>query len=56
MILPVIVPGCAGTGLTVTAKFCAGPLPQLLFAVTEIFPQFTQERKSIIPENERKNK
>jgi hypothetical protein len=37
-LFPVIGPGCAGRGLTVTAKFCEGLLPQLLFAVTEIFP------------------
>ena len=36
--LPVIAPGCAGMVLTVTANVCAVLLPQLLFAVTEIFP------------------
>jgi hypothetical protein len=37
-LFPLIVPGCDGTAFTVTASVCAGLLPQLLFAVTEIFP------------------
>jgi len=36
---PEIVPGCAGTlADTVTASDCDGPLPQALFAVTDIEP------------------
>ena len=36
---PVIGPGCAGTlADTVTASDCDGPLPQALFAVTDIEP------------------
>ena len=36
--LPVIVPGWAGTVVTVTFKVFAVPEPQVLFAVTETFP------------------
>ena len=36
--LPVIVPGCDGTGVTVTASVRGVEPPQELFAVTEIFP------------------
>lgn len=35
---PVIVPGVAGMGVTVTANVLAGDDPQALFAVTVIFP------------------
>ena len=33
-----MAPGCAGIELTVTAKICGELLPQLLFALTEMFP------------------
>ena len=36
--VPLIVPGVAGAGATVTASICAVELPQLLFATTEIVP------------------
>jgi hypothetical protein len=38
VLLPLMALGCAGRGLTVTAKICAELLPQLLFALTEMFP------------------
>ena len=38
VVLPEIVPGCVGTGETVTDKVLGVLLPQLLFAVTEIVP------------------
>lgn len=37
-VLPVIVPGCAGTVETPTASVCAGEEPQLLSAVIVMFP------------------
>lgn len=36
--LPEILPGVAGTGVTVTANACAVELPHELFAVTVMFP------------------
>lgn len=36
--LPVMVPGCAGTGFTVIVNDCIEEEPQLLLAVTVIFP------------------
>jgi hypothetical protein len=36
--VPEIVPGVAGIVFTITANVCAGELPQVLFAVTVIFP------------------
>jgi hypothetical protein len=39
-VFPEIVPGCGGTGLTVTANVCGILLPQPLFAVTETLPLF----------------
>jgi hypothetical protein len=38
VVVPEIVPGVAGTGLTVTPSVCTTELPQVLFAVTVIFP------------------
>lgn len=35
---PVITPGVAGTGFTVTASVCTAEEPQELFAVTVILP------------------
>jgi hypothetical protein len=37
-VLPLIVPGCAGTEVVVTASVCAVLLPQVFDAVTETFP------------------
>jgi hypothetical protein len=37
-VFPEIVPGCAGTLETPTAKVCAGEVPQELLAVTDIVP------------------
>jgi hypothetical protein len=38
LLLPVIAPGCAGKGDTVTARDLAVPDPHKLFAVTITFP------------------
>jgi hypothetical protein len=38
VVLPEIVPGCAGRGLTVTDKVCIKEEPQALSADTVIFP------------------
>lgn len=38
VMLPEMLPGVAGKGVTVTARVCAVELPQLLFAVTVTFP------------------
>ena len=35
---PVMVPGVAGTETGVTTSVCAGELPQVLLAVTEMLP------------------
>ena len=35
---PVIVPGCVGIAVTVTANVLATLVPQLLMAATEMFP------------------
>ena len=37
-LLPVIVPGCTGATFTVTGKVCAEELPQVLLAITVMFP------------------
>jgi hypothetical protein len=37
-VLPAIVPGWAGNGLTVTDKVLAGPVPQALVADTDMVP------------------
>ena len=38
VVLPAIVPGCAGNGETATASVRAMPVPQALLAVTVIVP------------------
>jgi hypothetical protein len=38
VVAPVIVPGCAGSAVTVTLKVLAVPEPHELFAVTDIVP------------------
>ena len=37
-VFPVIIPGCAGTAVTVTVVDRAAPVPQVLLAVTVIVP------------------
>ncbi len=39
LLLPVIEPGCAGSGFTVTANVLAVPLPHVFDGVTETFPE-----------------
>jgi hypothetical protein len=39
VVVPEIVPGVVGIVFTVTAKVCAVEFPQVLFAVTVIFPE-----------------
>ena len=48
-LLPVIVPGCVGTELTVIAKVLCELLPQLLFATTVNVPLLVGVRETEVP-------